>query len=276
MPQRGKNSGNSQQPAFSVQDEIRRDRRMRRANRMRRARSRARTAITVLLCTVICILLVSAIVAMITRVQVVSVVGNARYTSEEILTAANLEGEIMPLLGEKTVRNRITATCPYVDEVELIKEYPSTLTVKVIETEAVYALRTRERTLTLDADLRVMDYTDDIEGLILLTLPELKSAVEGSRIVFVSDESDEYVSEMLEVFFEGGCAPWLTELDITDRFNLTGKAGNSAEIIFGDYKNIPEKIIITGQLISDAKEEYAKYAYIDVSVPSQASLKLEY
>ncbi len=276
MPRNGNRSDKNRQPAFSVQDEIRRNRRLRRAERVRKARTQASLFFTVLLCLSICILLIAAVLITVTRIQTVHISGNIRYSSAEILEAAALEGEVLPLVGEKTVYRRVSEICPYVDSVELIKEYPSTITVNVIETEAIYALRTRERTLTLDATLRVMDFTDKTEGLVFLILPEIQKAVEGKKIEFTDPDAMGYVEDMLSQFASSGETEWLSELDISDRFAIWGKAGDSAEIIFGDYKNIPEKLAMTNRLLSDAKEEYAKYAYIDVSVLSQASLKLEY
>lgn len=275
MAQKRNNNDENKKIAFSVQDEIRRDRRIRQTGRVRRVRNKANTFFTAVLCVAICILLIVAVGITVTRVKTVNVVGNLRYSAEEILSAAKLEGEVMPLLGEKTVYRRISEVCPYVDSVELVKEYPSTLTVEVFETEAVFAVRTHDRTLTLDKALRVMDYTDKIDGLILLVLPELRSAVEGKKIVFADEDMNEYVNGMLEQFVGSEHAEWLTEIDVTDRFALKGKAAN-AEIVFGDYKNISEKLIMAEKLLSDAEAEYAKYAYIDVSVLSQASLKLEY
>ena len=275
MPEKRRKANRNKDVAFSVQDEIRRDRRIRRAGRIRRVRTKANVFFTVLLCMSICLLLIAAIGISVTRVKTVSVCGNLRYSAEELLAAAHLEGEIMPLISEKNVYKRVSETCPYVDRVELVKEYPSSLTINVVETDAVFALRTRDRTLTLDKSLRVMDYTDSIDGLVFLVLPEIRSAIEGKRIAFADEEATAYVDSMLAQFVDSENAGWLCELDITDRFALKGKA-ESAEIVFGDYKNIPEKLLMAEKLIADAKEEYAKYAYIDVSVLSQASLKLEY
>lgn len=267
---------NRKKPTFSVQDEIRRDRRIRRANRMRKARTRARGLVTFLLCVAIGVLLIAAVGATVLRVQTVIVSGNERYSAEEILEAANLDGEVLLLIGNKTVYKRVSEKCPYVDKIELVKEYPSTVTVNVTETEAKYALRVFGRTLTLDESLRVMDYTDDIEGLILLTLPKIKSAIEGKRIVFASEEGERFADEMIRAFFKDGNAEFLTSLDISERFSLSGAIDGEAEIIFGDYKNISEKLTVVKQLLEDAKDEYASFARIDVSVLSQASLKLEY
>ncbi len=273
MPQSSKNDNNRRQPAFSVQDEIRRNRRLQRVERLRKARSRANVFFTVVLCLSMCFLLIAAVAVTVMRVQTVSVTGNERYSAEEILSAARLEGEVLPFVGKNSVYKRISEICPYVDAVELTKEYPSAITVNVIETEAKYAIQTRDRTLTLDKGLRVMDFTTATDGLVLLKLPEIKKAVEGKKIEFADEEAIEKVENILAQFADAG---WLSEIDIRDRLAILGKAGESGEIVFGDYKNIPEKIAMAAKLLSDAKAEYAKYAYIDVSVLSQSSLKLEY
>lgn len=276
MPKMSGNDNRNSRPAFTVQDEIRRNRRIRRAERLRKARSRANVFFTVLLCLAICFLLIAAVVITVTRVQTVVVAGNERYSDSEILSAANLEGEILIFLSEGTVYKRISEVCPYVDAVVLEKEYPSKVTVRVVETEAKYVLSTRDRTLTLDSGLRVMDFTEETEGLVLLKLPEIKRAVEGKKIEFADDKAMGIVENLLGQFIGNGTAPWLSEIDISNRLAISGKAGDKGEIIFGDYKNIPEKIAMVTKLLADAEKEYAEYAYIDVSVLSQASLKLEY
>ena len=262
--------------SFTVQDEIRRDRQMRRARKLRMARSRARGFLTFALCTAIGLLLVTAVGVSVLRVKTADVVGNQRYSAEEILSAAKLEGEALLLIGDKTVYNRVTEKCPYVESVELVKTYPSAITVNVIETEATYALSLHGRTLTLDKSLRVMDYTDNIDGLIFLTLPEIKSAIEGKRIVFANEAEEKDALFMLDAFFVTGDAHYLTALDISERFSISAEIKDVAKITFGDYRNIADKLRIANQLLADAKAEYARFATIDVSVLSQASLKLEY
>lgn len=263
-------------PSFSVQDEIRRDRRMRRTSHVRRARSATQSILTAALCLVICVLLIIAVVCIVTRAASVTVSGNARYSDEEILTAADIDGDILPLLGEQAVYKRVAAACPYVESIELVKVYPSSVEIVVHETEPVYATRTHGRQLTLDKDLRVMDYTDNTDGLIGLSLPEFKNAVEGSRVVFADAESESFVLEMLDAFFGEKTTLAVTSLDLTDRYALTARVGDKAKILFGDYRNIDVKLTLAKKIMEDAEAAYSERTLIDVSEPSRASAQYDY
>ena len=263
-------------PSFSVQDEIRRDRRMRRTSHVRRARSATQSVLTAVLCLTICVLLIIAVVCIVTRAATVTVSGNSRYADAEILTAADIDGDILPLLGEQAVYKRVAAACPYVESIELVKVYPSSVEIVVHETEPVYVTLTHGRQLTLDRDLRVMDFTDDADGLIRLSLPEFKNAVEGSRVVFADADSESFVLEMLDAFFGEKAALAVTALDLTDRYALTACIGDEVKIIFGDYRNIDVKLTLAKKILEDAEAAYSDRTLIDVSEPSRAGALYDY
>ena len=261
--------------AFTVQDEIRRNRRIKRARRIRRTRSRLQKIITTFLCVATGLLFVAAVTIAVTRVQTVRVSGNQRYDTNTLLDAADAVGDILLLLSEDAVYKRVVSVCPYVESVELVKEYPSALEIVVTETEAVYAVRTHGRTMSLDRGLRVMDYTDDTDGLILLELPEIQSALEGSRLAFSEPSSEAFVTEMLANFFSTAAFS-LTALDLTDRYMLSGRVGDAVKIVFGDYKNIDVKLKMAEQMLEDAEEAGSAKTLIDVSEPSRASVQYNY
>ncbi|MBQ9134275.1 MAG: FtsQ-type POTRA domain-containing protein [Clostridia bacterium] len=273
---RGKNRPqNGRGPSFSVQDEIRRDRRMRRTSHVRRARSATQTVLTAVLCLAICALLIIAVVCIVTRAASVTVSGNGRYSAAEILEAADVDGDILPLLREQTVYKRVAAACPYVESIELVKVYPSSVEIIVHETEPVYVTITHGRQLTLDRELRVMDFTETADGLIRLVLPEFKNAVEGSRVVFTDAESESFVVQMLDAFFTEDLLG-LTSLDLTDRYALTATVGDGVKILFGDYRNIDVKLSLAKKIMADAEAAYSARTLIDVSEPSRASAQYDY
>lgn len=265
----------SEAKKFTVQDEIRRDRRIRQAGQLRKARTGVRRVLTALLCMAVCVCLVVAAAALVMRTQNVTVSGNARYSSEELLSAANVDGDVLPLIREKQIYERLAERFPYVDSVQLVKTYPSTLEIVVRETEAVFATRVHGRSLSLDSRLRVMDYTEDIDGLIYLELPPVQTAIEGSRIVFAEQESDTFVSEMLSMFFPGE-ERFLTALDLRDRYSITGRVENRAKIIFGDYRNVAQKLELAKSTLASAEEDYSKRTLIDVSATTFAAVQYEY
>ncbi len=267
MPQNKHGQQNNRtSPSFTVHDEIKRDRRMRRNAQMRKVRAKTYKAITALLCAVLFLVTVFAIVFAVTRVETVIVSGNARYTAEEILSACEVEGAVMPLLTDVAVGKKVIAVCPYVDRVELKKTYPSTLEIVVSEASAVYTAVIRGNRYSLDKDLRVIDTAQSKEGLIELALPEVATAVEGKQIEFYDAASEERVFELLTSFFDDENALPLTSLNLTNRFSISGTVGNSVKINFGDYNNISLKLNAAKQLLQKANEKKSPRTLINVSV----------
>lgn len=261
---------------FTVRDEIRRDRRMRQARQYRRARTRLRRLTTVTLCIAVFLLLALTVAALVTRVQTVRVSGNTRYTDAVLLDAAALDGEILPLIGKESVYRRIAAVCPYVENIELVKTYPSAIEIVVTETEAAYATQMRGKWLSLDRDLRVMDAIENTEGLVCLLLPEMQSALEGSRIVFTNPADETFVAEMLSCFFPQGAPVLLTFLDLRDRYSIVGMVEEQAKILFGDYRDPDIKLRLAVEVLADAVAENSKRTLIDVSEPSRVSAQYDY
>lgn len=266
MPEnKNRQQNNRRSPVFTVQDEIKRDRRIRRNAQIRKARENSYKAITLLLCIAVFLITALAIVFAVTRVETVTVIGNARYTREDILAAAEVEGAVLPFLTDKTVEKKVVAACPYVNSIELKKTYPSTLEIVVAEAAAVYTAFVRGGQYSLDSDLRVIDLTESKDGLIELYLPEVVRAVEGEKIEFYDAVNAERVPELLAAFFEDENALPLTSLNLTNRFSISGTVGNSIKINFGDYNDIPIKLNAAHQLIQKADENKSSRTLVNVS-----------
>lgn len=77
-------------PAFSVNDEIRRNRKLRSTERRRNAKRRTAPLAAVALCIAVCLVLICVIFATVFRVETVTVSGNIRYTDDEILDASEI------------------------------------------------------------------------------------------------------------------------------------------------------------------------------------------
>ena len=86
--------------------------------------------------TILAVILIAAsVVAACTvffRVETVTVEGTARYTTEEILSVANVEmGANMILTPGEQIAQRIYEALPYVDEVDVQKRFPTTINLKI-------------------------------------------------------------------------------------------------------------------------------------------------
>lgn len=252
-------------PTFSVQDEIKRNRRIERNKRIRRAKERRRKFFAVLLSCIIVLIALTAVVFTVMRIQTVTVIGNVRYDADSILEAADIEGDILPLISEKGIYKKIVASCPYVNHIKLNKTYPSSVEIVVTEAEVVYFANVHGRQCSLDDDLRVVEFTENTDGLVLLTLPEIVTAVEGEKIIFAEERYNDFIPEILDAMFNAEHTTGFTELDLSNRFSISGKIGEAVKVNFGDYNDLDLKLKATESLIAKAQEQHSKRTLINVS-----------
>ena len=111
----------------------------RRRNRRYR-RSRLTVPLRVLSFLLICGAIVAALILFF-KVETVTVTGNQRYTTEEILDVAAIEtGENMFLLNKHAVAGRITGELPYVESVKINRGLPDTIVIQVMECKPIAAV----------------------------------------------------------------------------------------------------------------------------------------
>ena len=265
--EKGRNIESRRAPSFSVQDEIKRNRRLERNKRIRQARAARRKAVTVLLCVCVLLITVGAVLLTVMRVKDISVSGNSRYSAEEILEAADLSGDILPFLSEDAVYKKIVSACPYVNGIEIVKKYPSSAEIVVTETEVVYYSYLHGRPYSLDENLRVIEFTENNEGLALLILPSVSKAMEGESLVFSDDRYNTLVLEILNELFGENALPFVS-VDLSNRFSITAAAEGNFKIDFGDYNDLTLKLKAASKLMQTAKEQTSERTYINVSTLS--------
>lgn len=263
-------------PAFSVNDEIRRNRQLRSTGRRRNAKRRTAPLAAVALCIAICLVLICVIFATVFRVETVTVSGNIRYTDGEILAASEIgTGDLMLFIGRDKLQRKIVSACPHIETVELIKTFPSSLEIRVTETGAVYYTAVRDRICTLDAMLRVIECTDATAGLTELRLPEIRSAIEGSALTFADEGERTFVKAALDVLGEADDALSFDCIDLRDRYNIKAFSDGSAEVLFGDSKDLGIKLQMARRVYTDALAEKSSGTRIDVSEPSRVSVSYD-
>ncbi len=270
--QKGKKIKGQHGPAFSVQDEIRRDRSLQRTSRRRSTRHAAHRLLTFLICAVVCAVLICVVMVFTMRVDMITVSGNIRYSAEQIIAASGIEtGDFLPFLRSERIYRNIVSVYTHISKIELSKNYPSSVEIIVLETGAVYAVQVRDRWLTLDGDLRVIEYTEDISDLIVLTLPAVQQAVEGMPLVFADAEAAAFVNASLPAVIEGTEAFRFNRIDLSDKYNVRIWVNGDAEILLGDAGDIAIKLQLAGKVYKDAVAAGSFYTVIDVSDPARIS-----
>lgn len=138
------------------------------------------------------------------RVEVIRVEGEEHYSEQEILQASGLEkGDNMYLLNKAKTADRVTSTLPYVRNVRIYRELPSTLVVEVKESPVAGILITAEGDWVLNAEGKIMETRDpalEYESAVIDGV-KLKDPVVGKKAETEEDDSYRF-QEMLHLLQE--------------------------------------------------------------------------
>ncbi|MCI5705322.1 MAG: FtsQ-type POTRA domain-containing protein [Pseudoflavonifractor sp.] len=158
------------------------------------------------------------------RVNQVTVVGNSRYTAEEVAEASGVQiGDNLCLINKPKTAQSILRRLPYVEKVSPVRRLPDTLELRITETSAVAAVQAEESWWLLDADGKLLEQGDaSLRGSLpqVLGLTPIAPSL-GSRVA-VDQETEEAplkvesLRALLSALAERGMSGNLTEfIDLT-------------------------------------------------------------
>lgn len=242
---------------------------LRRYQQLKQRKRLMRRLIMWALAIVLLILLVVLLLKLVFVVKKIEVRGAVTYTEQEILELCGVsrKDDIL-LVSEKDVNARLCEAFPYIKEVSVQKDLPSTLILEVKEEYTTFYTELEGQFFLFNHSMRLMDRFDSKESLfnkrtaIHVKIPLPKSCIVPQYIRFYGDDS--YILSMISLSSASVLVDDFIEIDLRDRFCITLKCRNDVDITFGDYKHMDEKIQICEKLLSD----YGSRAtgHIDLSV----------
>ena len=158
------------------------------------------------------------------RVNQITVVGNSRYTAEEVAAASGVQiGDNLFLLNKPKTAQSILRRLPYIEKVAPVRRLPDTLELRITETTSVAAVQADGSWWLLDAGGKLVEQGDSsLRG----TLPEVLGLTPiapslGSRMA-VDQETEEAalrlesLRALMAALAERGMAGNLTDfIDLT-------------------------------------------------------------
>ena len=144
------------------------------------------------------------------QVETIAVVGNSRYTAQEVIDASGVQiGDNLFQMNKNQISQQILQRLPYVGEVSPQRGLPSTLTIQVTEISAAAQQGTRELMYAAARELEHLPPITVYEPTYVERPPE----VDMSEPLEITHEDDTWLVE----------GPWLQRL--------------MANVNFGDYES---------------------------------------
>ena len=207
----------------------------------------------------------------------VTVEGNERYTSEQILASAGIhKGENLYSFSSRIAEDNIKMYCPKVNDIKVKRTPPGKIVVTVVEEEAYFYADFYGEYRALSKDLKVLGSVseDEREKLIKLKLPEVRRAVAGEIVEF-SHNARDYVFEVAASASQCALVDRLGTIDLTDSSNVTITCDGKYILKLEEYKDSAAKLKIASKVLEDEMFNNDNKATIDLSELSNTGVVID-
>ena len=227
------------------------------ARRKKKYKRRRKTAVYLILLLFVCVVCLILSLTVFFNTSQIKVSGNSRYTVSDVVKASGVEkGDNLLRMSKSEIKAKILKTLPYVSDVQVIRELPSTVTIKVREAKPSCCYLIGENSWALlSEELRVMEKTSvepettPVLSGITLSVPEAGETAKAD-----SEISEKILRDLLTILKENDIininsivftSPISVSMKLEGR--VTAKLGGNSDL---DYKVRMVKTWINGSLPS--------------------------
>jgi cell division protein FtsQ len=195
------------------------------------------------------------------KIEKIEVKGNGIYTKEQIIDASGISiGDNLYAINKKTARSFITTEYPYIKEVVIRRNLPTTLVFKITEEQPVYYTEICGEYFVLSKSLRILERTyekpsNEENPLVLLLLADVKRAVVGETLEFEKELTFEYINNFMQSVNEHEIADKLTEIDISNKYNIYVSYQGRFRIYLGDSTETDMKLKFAELMINTFEQD---------------------
>lgn len=200
--------------------------------------------------------------------------GNSIYSEDTILDAGNLrEGRNMYGINLDRTAERIKDKLIYIEDITLRRKLPNKFIVEVTEATAYACCEyegNRYAIITKSGRYLETEQLGARAGLILIKGTELTNVSLGAEFKSSDETKQAIILDLLEAISET-CDGKVTEIDITDRTNITMRYDDRIDIEFGSSLDYDYKLRYITAIIEDNLEPEAEGRIIYHSSAAGAS-----
>ncbi|MDW7738709.1 MAG: FtsQ-type POTRA domain-containing protein [Bacillota bacterium] len=182
------------------------------------------------------------------RVVEINVEGAEKQSAAEIITAGKIKkGMSIFLLQEKKIEDLITERYPGIKNIELIRQLPDLVTLKVVERIPAGYVMTADGYWIIDRDAVCYEYAEAPQD----DYPVI-SGIDGLSVIpgapLGCPERSRLLKRFFSIYSSSDLLP-VRQLDVTDNYNLVVYIDDSLELWLGDGSNLEQKLYLVREAI---------------------------
>ena len=176
--------------------------------------------------------------------------GFERYTAEEIVAASGIKtGENLLHIDAAKAEENIISSLAYIDMAKVTKKYPTRIIITVTEAEKWFCVYQDGVTAAVSRNGKILEHSA-ADGLVTVRGFEAESIEVGVRLKSVIDVKNNAPAEIMTAAEKAGLTK-ITEIDLTDRFDIKILYDNRITLEIGNITDIESKLTVGAAIIKE-------------------------
>ena len=180
------------------------------------------------------------------KISEITVTGLKMYTADQVIETSGLEiGNSIFFIRENNLAVRIKNELPYVDDVRVLRSFPGTVTIEIVESIRAASIAFDGGWLILNQNCKILEQTNaaGTTGTIEIRGATAVTPVVGGGLNLGTSESvrTQYLKDTLAAIYKAGLQDGVTWLDVTNisaiHFDYKG-----FDINIGQGENLDSKL----------------------------------
>lgn len=204
------------------------------------------------------------------KITDIVVEGNNLYTDEEVVEASGLAlGDNLLAVSRGTVAGRIQASLPYVEDVQVGRTLPGTVTVTVRESDAVYAVYAANGTVWLvNSSGKLLEQASPgASSYPWLVGVTVQTPQAGDQAVCAETEALDAALTVIQLLEATDYLPKIVEIDVTKPYDIILRYESLYEIHLGGVDQMEYKMRYLTAILADS--QIAEGGIIDLTLEKE-------
>lgn len=253
------------------------------AKRQRKRQIIRRIKVGTGLCFVLAVLLFLLFSFVFFKVESVKVVAvsdanasaSAYYGDDEIIRVSGVDvGDSLVLISKKQISETIETLLPYIGNVKVKRNYPSTLKLIIEDTSAFFAIESNANYTLLDRNFKVLGYSDYIpKNCAKLVGVKFNNLTVGNVAEFEDEANIDRLNNLISEC-ENAQIDNITKYDFTNIANVKIVINSRITLILGTITDLPDKLGLGIKTIDvETKDNVNAHIIIDVTDPDRSYVR---
>lgn len=180
----------------------------------------------------------------------IEVIGNVRYTAEEIIGYSGLKtGDNLLHANTKAAEDRIVNSLAYIDGVRVKRSFPTRFTITVSEAEKWYGVRQDGVIAVISRKGKIIEQGNS-DGLVIVKGYDAESIETGGWLKSTTDGKSD-IPETIFTAAEKAGLEKINEVDMTDKFSVVVTVDNRVILELGPAVKVESKLRVAAAFIKN-------------------------